>query len=62
MEVLVCLANRPGDVLSREVLFREVWPDAVVCEEALTRTISELPNIQLGAKVQRSAITADSAR
>jgi DNA-binding winged helix-turn-helix (wHTH) protein/Tol biopolymer transport system component len=42
MMVLVCLADRPGEVLSREYLFGTVWPGAVVCEEALTRTISEL--------------------
>ena len=42
MQVLVRLAGRPGEVLSREYLFETVWPDTVVCEEALTRTISEL--------------------
>jgi Tol biopolymer transport system component len=42
MQVLVCLAARPNEVLSRQTLFDVVWADSVVCEEALTRTISEL--------------------
>lgn len=45
MNVLVCLASRPGEVLSRETLFDLVWTDSVVCEEALTRTISELRRV-----------------
>lgn len=45
MQVLVCLANRPGVVLSRQELFDVVWSDSVVCEEALTRTISELRRV-----------------
>lgn len=42
MHVLVCLAARAGKVVSREELLDTVWQDAVVCEDALTRTISEL--------------------
>jgi len=42
MHVLVCLAARPGKVVSRDALLDTVWQDAVVCEDALTRTISEL--------------------
>lgn len=42
MAVLLCLVRRPGEVLSREQIFEAVWPDVVVGEEALTRTISEL--------------------
>ena len=45
MDVLVLLAARPNEVLSRDYLFRSVWPDAIVCEEALTRTISELRRV-----------------
>jgi Tol biopolymer transport system component/DNA-binding winged helix-turn-helix (wHTH) protein len=45
MHVLACLASRPGQVLSRSALLKAVWGDAVVCEEALTRTISELRRI-----------------
>lgn len=42
MEVLVYLAERPGDSVSREELMAAVWPDTYVVEEALTRCISEL--------------------
>jgi DNA-binding winged helix-turn-helix (wHTH) protein/tetratricopeptide (TPR) repeat protein len=42
MEVLVCLAEKPGEVISREQLIRAVWPDAVVTDDVLTRCISEL--------------------
>ncbi len=45
MHVLACLASRPGEVFSRERLLAIVWNDLVVCEEALTRTISELRRI-----------------
>lgn len=45
MQVLVCLASRPNEVLSRQMLFDLVWADTVVCEEALTRTISELRRV-----------------
>ncbi len=45
MWVLVCLASRPNEVLSRATLFDVVWADSVVCEEALTRTVSELRRI-----------------
>ncbi len=45
MQVLVCLAARPNEVLSRQTLFDVVWADSVVCEEALTRTISELRRV-----------------
>jgi len=42
MQVLVCLANRPGQVLSKEELMRAVWPDTFVTDDVLTRAISEL--------------------
>lgn len=42
MQVLVCLADRPGEVLSRAYLMDAVWPDTVVGEDLLTRCISEL--------------------
>ena len=45
MQVLVCLASRPNEVFSRQTLFDAVWADSVVCEEALTRTISELRRV-----------------
>jgi Tol biopolymer transport system component/DNA-binding winged helix-turn-helix (wHTH) protein len=45
MQVLVYLAARPGQVVSRNELLSEVWQDVIVGDEALTRTISELRRI-----------------
>ena len=45
MQVLACLAARPSEVISRQTLFDFVWADSVVCEDALTRTISEVRRV-----------------
>jgi DNA-binding winged helix-turn-helix (wHTH) protein/TolB-like protein len=45
MQVLVCLAARPGDVVSKEDLMRIVWADTSVTDDVLTRAISELRRI-----------------
>ena len=42
MEVLIALATRAGEVVSREALLREVWPGVVVGDEALTQSIIKL--------------------
>ena len=42
MEVLVCLAQQPGEPVSKEELLRKVWPDTFVSDDVLTRSISEL--------------------
>jgi TolB-like protein/DNA-binding winged helix-turn-helix (wHTH) protein/Tfp pilus assembly protein PilF len=42
MQVLLALAERPGEVVSKEQIFRRVWPDTFVSDEVLTRSISEL--------------------
>ncbi len=42
MQVLVCLAARPGEVVSKEELIRAVWVDTFVTDDVLTRSISEL--------------------
>lgn len=42
MDLLVYLAARQGDVVTRNELLAAVWERVVVNEEALTRTISEL--------------------
>jgi TolB-like protein/DNA-binding winged helix-turn-helix (wHTH) protein len=42
MAVLLCLAEDPGQVISRQALFDSVWPGAVVSDEALTQRVSEL--------------------
>jgi len=54
MDLLMCLASRPGEVWSRSELLDRVWSDAVVNEEALTRSISELRRI-LGDDTQQPA-------
>jgi TolB-like protein/DNA-binding winged helix-turn-helix (wHTH) protein/Tfp pilus assembly protein PilF len=45
MQVLVTLAEQPGNVLSKEHILRQVWPEAFVSEEVLTRSISELRRV-----------------
>ncbi len=42
MEVLVYLADRAGEVVSKESLLQAVWCDTFVTENALTRCITEL--------------------
>lgn len=42
MDLLVVLAAHRGEVLSRERLFAEVWPDLHVSDEALTTAIYQL--------------------
>ena len=47
MDLLVFLASRPGEVVSRQELLERVWADVVVGDEALSRAISVL-RAQLG--------------
>ena len=42
MDVLVMLAERPGQVVLREDLLARIWPNVVVTDEALSRCIYEL--------------------
>lgn len=42
MQVLVELASRPGEVLTKEELIHAVWPNTYVGDDALVRCISEL--------------------
>lgn len=42
MDLLVYLANHPGEVVSKERLLNEVWGSLAVSESALTRTVTEL--------------------
>src|SRR5262249_35639230 len=41
MGVLLCLAEHPGETLSKEQLFQAVWPNTVVTEDVLKRCIAE---------------------
>ncbi len=45
MQVLLCLSKSPDEVWSRQALLDEVWADAEVGEEILTRAISELRRV-----------------
>jgi Tol biopolymer transport system component/DNA-binding winged helix-turn-helix (wHTH) protein len=45
MRVLRCLAERPGEVVSKERLFAEVWEGTYVSEDVLTRAIAELRRV-----------------
>ena len=45
MQVLVCLAGRPGEVVSKAELIRTVWADTFVTDDVLTRAVSELRRI-----------------
>jgi DNA-binding winged helix-turn-helix (wHTH) protein len=42
MDVLVCLARHPGEVISRQELIDAVWPDLFITESVLTRAIAGL--------------------
>src|SRR5688572_6871140 len=42
MDVLVCLAERAGEVVSRETLNAQVWGNVVVTDQAVINCISEL--------------------
>src|SRR5215471_14759192 len=45
MPVLRCLAESPGEVVSKERLFAEVWQGTYVSEDVLTRAIAELRRV-----------------
>ena len=45
MEVLVCLAEHPGEAVSKENLLQAVWPNTFVSEDALKHCISGLRRV-----------------
>jgi Tol biopolymer transport system component/DNA-binding winged helix-turn-helix (wHTH) protein len=45
MEVLLCLAAAPGEVVSREQLIDRVWQGAFVSDDVLTRSIGQLRRV-----------------
>ena len=55
MRVLIVLANRAGDVVTREELIDEVW-GRPVSDDVLTRSIHELRVVFRGNKVQQKYI------
>ena len=42
MEVLLCMAKRPGKTVSKDEFMEQVWTDTVVTDDVLSRCISEL--------------------
>ena len=40
--VLACLVERAGNLVTKELLFQEVWPDAIVSEASLTDCIRQI--------------------
>ncbi len=42
MEMLVCLAEQPGELVTKQQILEAVWPDRVVVEGVIKRGISEL--------------------
>ncbi len=42
MQVLVYLAERAGEVITKDEVFHEIWEEAFVTDEALTNCISNL--------------------
>jgi DNA-binding winged helix-turn-helix (wHTH) protein len=45
MAVLICLAEQPGQVVTKERLLQTVWADTHVTQHVLARSISELRKI-----------------
>ena len=45
MQVLVCLAESAGEVVTREQLIARVWPDVFVTDDVLHRAIRELRRV-----------------
>ena len=45
MQVLECLAEKPGEVVSRDELVARVWPDVFVSDDVLHRAIRELRRV-----------------
>jgi TolB-like protein/DNA-binding winged helix-turn-helix (wHTH) protein/Tfp pilus assembly protein PilF len=45
MQVLVTLAEHPGEVLSKQHMLDRVWPETFVSDEVLTRSVSELRKV-----------------
>jgi TolB-like protein/DNA-binding winged helix-turn-helix (wHTH) protein/tetratricopeptide (TPR) repeat protein len=45
MQVLVCLAENAGQTISKETLFKSVWPDTFVTDDVLKHSIFELRRV-----------------
>ena len=57
MDVLVCLAMAGGELVSREMLMRQIWGDVIVTDFALSRCIYQLrKQLSQAAGVEQSPI------
>ena len=45
MDVLVCLARHPGEVVSRREIIDTVWATEFITDNTLTHTIAEVRNV-----------------
>lgn len=45
MEVLLCLAKRPGKTVTKERFMEEVWRETIVTDDVLSRCISQLRKV-----------------
>jgi TolB-like protein/DNA-binding winged helix-turn-helix (wHTH) protein len=45
MAVLLCLASRPGESISKETIIKTVWPNTFVSDDALIRCVFELRRV-----------------
>ncbi len=45
VDVLVCLARRAGEIVLKDEILTEVWPDQYIAESGLSRCIAELRQI-----------------
>ena len=45
MDLLICLASRPGETLTKEEIFDAVWPGQYVVESGLGRCIAEVRQV-----------------
>src|ERR1700751_3943304 len=45
MEVLVCLASQPGELVPKETILKTVWPETFVSDDVLIRSVSELRRV-----------------
>ncbi len=42
VQILACLIERTGGIVTKDELFRRFWPDVTVTENTLTRAIADL--------------------
>jgi DNA-binding winged helix-turn-helix (wHTH) protein len=53
--VLQCLVAQPGELVTKDALFEEVWLETVVSDNVLTNCITELRQV-LGDEAKRPRV------